>query len=289
MVASGIGGRALALAKRSRRLLTRPRSQRPVVIFVAGVHRSGTNMVLDVLDASMRTDVFGESDSRAFDNYVMRDVAVIERLVARSRADTVVVKALHEAHKLRELMDRFAPAKAIWPVRRFHDVVNSIVRRWPDYANDIDEIAADRRAGGWRSRGMTDETYRILRRHYRTGMDAASANALFWYYRNQLFFDQGLAADGRVLPIAYEALVHEPEACLSSLAAFAGISPTARMRRIPHGRSVGKDAPPTLLPDVHALCSDMERNLYDACRLRSPGVLLLSIPHRHGVQHRAPA
>jgi Sulfotransferase domain len=284
-----VRGRAFTLSKRVRRGMPLHRPQRPLVVFVAGVHRSGTNMLMQVLDASLQTEVFGESDRRAFDHYLMRDETVIEALVGRSHAETVAVKALHEAHKLRHLLDRFAPAKAIWPVRRFSDVVNSIAHRWPNWRNELDEIAADRTAGGWRALGMTDATHRLIKDSYREDMDDASALALFWYYRNQLFFDQGFATDGRVLPIAYEALVRDPQASVAQIAAFAGIDATDRMWRIPHADSVGKDAPRPLLRDIRALCDDMQKRLDEACGRHAVRAVPIFIPHRHDVRQRARA
>ena len=52
------------LAKLGRqRLLPRPVQQH---VFVAGMQRSGTNLLMDVLDASHATQVFHETDPRAF-------------------------------------------------------------------------------------------------------------------------------------------------------------------------------------------------------------------------------
>src|SRR5215813_11979618 len=94
-------------------------------VFVAGVQRSGTNMMMDVLEQSYDTDVYHETDNRAFEDYEMRPRTVIHRLVNTSKASVVVIKALCELHEVRQLLDEFAPAKGIWIVRDFADVVNS--------------------------------------------------------------------------------------------------------------------------------------------------------------------
>lgn len=45
-------------------------------VFVAGMHRSGTNMLMEVLDWNGLTDVYHEADLRAFTpGYEMRDTA----------------------------------------------------------------------------------------------------------------------------------------------------------------------------------------------------------------------
>ena len=63
--------------------MTQKPSQK-LTVFVAGVQRSGTNMLMDALERSFETDVYHERDPRAFDNYLMRPPEVIARLHARS-------------------------------------------------------------------------------------------------------------------------------------------------------------------------------------------------------------
>jgi Sulfotransferase domain len=269
-----LSGRELVQAVRARslphlkslrnRLAASQRSQR-LTVFVAGVHRSGTNMMMEILERNWETDVFNEADSRAFDDYIMRDEATIKDLVNRSAAPIVVVKALHEAHDLLHLMDAFAPTKAIWMFRSYPDVVNSSLHHWPPRGdgcrNKIDAIVRDRAAGEWRGLGMTDETHRMLCEHYRPGLDDASAEGLFWVYRNQLFFDQRLDRDPRVLLVSYEDLVNDDGDYGASLCAFLGLSFTRAMRRIPFGESARKRQPPPMDAGIRALCDRMQHLL----------------------------
>jgi hypothetical protein len=248
-----------------------PRKTQPRTVFVSGVHRSGTNMLMEVLEASYEADIYHESDPRAFEGYNMRGPEVIRSLIDRSRAPVVVVKGLHEAQRMNRMMEDFAPAKCLWMIRRFEDAVNSMVTHWPGLHNFIHRIVVDRNAGGWRGLGMTDETHRIVRMHYRRDMNFVSANALFWYYRNQLFFDQHMDRDPRVLPIQYEELVTSPEAVVARIADFVGIRSTKRMWRIPHSGSMGKSAAPDIAPDIRDLCESMQKRLGDAARRKLDG------------------
>jgi hypothetical protein len=233
-----------------------------LTVFVAGVHRSGTNMMMEILERSWETEVFNEFDSRAFDDYIMRDESIIRRLADRSAAPIVVVKALHEAHDLRHLMEAFAPAKAIWMFRSFYDVINSSLRRWPGRGdgrrNKIDAIVRDRNSADWRGCGMTDETHRLVCENYRPGIDDATAEALFWLYRNQLYFDQAFDRDPHVLPVSYERLVGDDGSYGAFLARFLGLDFTRAMQRVPHSESVRRHAPPPMDPAVEALCKRMQ-------------------------------
>jgi len=131
-------------------------------VFVSGVQRSGTNMLMDVLEANLETEVFHESDSRAFDDYELRPVEVLRGLVSDSKARVVILKALLDGDRILDLLQEFAPAKALWMVRSFYDCVNSNLRQWPRGRNMIDELVKGRDKADWRGRGMTDETYSVV-------------------------------------------------------------------------------------------------------------------------------
>ena len=92
---------------------------------VAGVQRSGTNMLMDVLERSFETDVYHERDRRAFQDYLMREASAIKRLAGKSSGRVFVIKALCELDQLPFLMEEFTPAKVLWIVRGYNDMINS--------------------------------------------------------------------------------------------------------------------------------------------------------------------
>jgi hypothetical protein len=230
-------------------------------VFVSGVQRSGTNMLMDILEANLETHVFHESDVRAFNDYELRPVEVLRGLVTNSKARVVILKALLEGERILELLREFAPAKCLWVVRSFYDCVNSNLRRWPESRNFIEDLMMGRDKADWRGRGMTDETYALVRHHYRPDMSNASAHALFWYYRNQLFFDQQLDRDPRVLALSYEDTVHHPDIILKRIGSFLGISVTRQMQTICHAASIGKHTRPDIDEAIAGLCEAMQQRL----------------------------
>jgi hypothetical protein len=232
----------------------------PLTVFVSGVHRSGTNMFMRFLDASHETTVYHETDPRAFECYAMRPPQVIQALVDRSRARVVVVKGLHEAHRISELLDRFEPARAFWIFRSFEGVINSSLNHWPGWHNKLDDIVRDRDAADWRGLGMTDETHALLRAHYRPGLSAASATALFWCYRNQLFFDQRLDEDPRVFTILYDEAVRAPDLVARRVASQLGIRSTPRMERVARLQDIA-NLDLDIAADIRRLCEDMQDRL----------------------------
>lgn len=232
---------------------------RPVdlTVFVAGMQRSGTNLVMDVLDASAATDVFHETDPRAFERYEMRDAATIHALVANSRAPVFVIKALCELDRVRELMDGYAPAKTLWVVRDWRDSVRSAVKSFGNFVPQWRRLASGD-ASDWRGRGMTDATRELLAALWHDAATEAEGAAVMWFYRNALFFERGLDSDARVRVLFYERLVSLPEREIAAVYAFLGLRGfgPAVVRRI-HARSVKRREIEGVSPAVAALCDDL--------------------------------
>ncbi len=239
-IINAIRSRSFPRLKLLRNRLVPNHARQRLTVFVAGVHRSGTNMMMNILERSWETDVFNEWDPRAYDENMLRDEAIIHELARKSPAPVTVIKVLHEAHDLRRLMEYFAPAKAIWMFRSYDDVINSSLHHWPGFRNKIDALVQDRKSADWRGSGMTDETHRIVREHYRPDMNDASAIALFWFYRNQLLFDQALDRDERVPLVRYEQLVSDNGKYAERLTNSLGIELAAAVRRVAHAESISQ-------------------------------------------------
>ena len=82
----------------------RGRTNGKQVILVAGVQRSGTNMMMEVLERSYDTCVFNDWDSRAFENYELRSPDVIHFLVEGAAPGHVVFKVLLDLQYLEKIM-----------------------------------------------------------------------------------------------------------------------------------------------------------------------------------------
>ena len=226
-------------------------------VFVAGVQRSGTNMVMDVLERSYATNVYHESDERAYDHYEMRQRETLRSLARGSKAAVVVFKALCELQELRCLLNEFTPARGVWIVRNYEDVVNSHLVLWTGMPHSVGQIVQDRNAAGWRGCGMSDATHALVRKLYHPNITNASACALFWYFRNVLFFEQDLDQDERMCLVRYESLVTEPEVQFSRLFDFFGIEYAPRISAKVFASSVRKGPLPDIEPAIREVCEDL--------------------------------
>jgi hypothetical protein len=258
--------RAFLARKRLVQFLRAPRKpdRPPQTIFVAGVQRSGTNMMMDVLERSLQTDVYHETDPRAFDAYEMRPMPVIRQLIRRSPAPFVVIKALCELQTLRALLDEFQPAKGVWVFRDYEDVVNSHLALWRKMPENIGKILQNRDRAAWRGRGMSDATLATVSALYHPGITNESACALFWYFRNVLFFEQNLDEDPRVRLVRYEDLVTQPNERFSQLFDFLGVEFTTRVASSVFASSVRKKDPPTIEQPIREICETLRERLVAA-------------------------
>lgn len=236
------------------RVLPRPLAQH---VFVAGMQRSGTNLLMDVLDASAATQVFHETDPRAFERYEMRDEAVIRQLAKQCPAPVFVVKALCELDRIKHLMDTFTPAQTLWVVRDWRDSVKSAIRSFGNFVPQWQRLAAGD-TEDWRGRGMSPATRELLAALYHPDASEAEGAAIMWFYRNVLFFEQQLAADPRVRVVFYEDLVQHPMREVAAVYAFLGLPGfnVAKARRI-HAHSVKRRSPPDIAPAVATLCDEL--------------------------------
>ena len=239
-------------------------------ILLCGVQRSGTNMMMRVLDRMLVTEVYNEYDELAFQLYSLRDLETIKSLHSKSRAAFFGLKILQELDRVGEIAEIFPSVAVIWQYRDYRDVVNSHMVSWPGFRECIDEMASDRAAGAWRGKGITDEHYRLLQEYYRPDLSDGSCVALFWYLRNTLLFTQKLDHSPRTVMVPYEWLVASPAEALKAVCAQIGLPYDPRIHSFVHSRSISKRTPPHIDPAVEQLCDEMTRKLDETAKKHFP-------------------
>ncbi|MDG4780907.1 hypothetical protein O7614_14775 [Micromonospora sp. WMMD961] len=212
-----------ALAKRRwrRRAGRAPGSALPV--YLVGLQRSGTNMLVRGLDAAGEVEVRNENDSTLFRRFQLRPDAVLTSVIQRSRHAYVLVKPLCESHRVDELLalPGLPPGRALWVYRDVDDRARSEVAKFGDANLRALRAIADGSIGRrWQGQRLDADAVELIRAHDPLRLDPHSGAALFWYVRNSLVFHLGLDQRADVLLCDYDALVVEPEAQLRRLCAF---------------------------------------------------------------------
>ena len=170
-----------------------------VPVYVVGLQRSGTNMLVRAFQNSVETQVFNENDRRAFHVYSLRDMEVVRRLVVASPRRVVVFKPLKDSDRIVDILEDPAmpgQARAIWAYRSFEGRVRSSLGQFDDNNLTVLRAAADGSSGElWQTRFMGPRLLELVRSLDVGSMNPESAAGLMWYLRNTLFFE--LALDHR--------------------------------------------------------------------------------------------
>lgn len=226
-------------------------------VFISGMQRSGTNMLMKILDYNLNTDVYHETDNRAFDHYEMRNRAIIKKLLTRSSAPTFIIKSLFELQDIAQLMTDFSPAKTVWIVRSYDDVSNSILASFRENIIARTVRAVKESSDEWLAAGMSQQTKDKLSLYVNAEMSEASAAAVQWYFRNILFFEQQLNSNENVLVVKYEDLVSKPDVTIQRVCQFIGITFRKRMIDDIFASSISRKDKPDISPEIRKLCGQL--------------------------------
>lgn len=234
-------------------------------VFLVGVQRSGTNMVVRGLEASPATQVHNENDRRVFHRYRLRDDDVLRRVILASRHQVVLLKPLIDSHRTPELLDSLrleVPPLAIWAYRNVDDRARSAVAKFGDVNRQVlAEIAAGRGLDRWQAQRLSEDSLELIRRCDPASMSAESGAALFWVVRNRLFFELGLHTRSDVRLVSYESVIADPATTMRSLASFVGLPPDQAMAAHVDERSHRNRPPLDLDPLVREAAVDLQQRL----------------------------
>lgn len=233
------------------------------VSFVFGCQRSGTKMVMRILDNSPMVRIFHENHASAFSDFELRSDAVVRALVALNPAPAQIFKPICDSQRADELLANFPEANGVWVYRHHADVANSATEKWGFHQREVVAAIAtdDLERWGWRTARLPASTIAEVKRVYRPDFTTAEGALLFWYVRNAFYFSLELQEHPRMLLVKYENLVLDPARSFPPLFAHVGspfqASYIARVRP----DSVGRKEAPAARPELLALCADLQARL----------------------------
>jgi hypothetical protein len=250
---------------------SRPDGGSPV--FLVGLQRSGTNMVLRGLERAPEFEVYNENHRAAFSRFRLRPDPVIRRLVDGSRHPYVLFKPLCDAHRTTELLEGLGtrrPGRALWAYRSVDGRTRSAVAKFGD-ANlrALRGIAAGRR-DAWEAQRLSPDSLDLIASFDWARMSATSAAALFWYVRNRLYFELGLDRRPDVLLVSYDAMLADPVAEAQRICAFLEFPYHPRLVAHVAPRAPATPGPLDVDPRVRARCEELGARLDAAHRQHQP-------------------
>jgi hypothetical protein len=233
-------------------------------VLIFGCQRSGTTMMQQTyLDRSWRVLILEEHDRRLVgpgagrEETSWQEYATVLGRIRRLPFEVVAAKPLVESASATSLMDAAGAVKAVWMIRHYAEVARSNVNRFgvDNPCRDLQPIRS-RDSTDWRYRGVTEETWELVTALLKRRLTPFDAAALFWWTRNQLYFDQHLSENERVRVLRYERTRNNPEEVIRALSNYIGI-PLPLHAIVHRVRTQTAARPVDLNPVVEALCTKM--------------------------------
>ena len=257
-----------AIRKTWWRLSHRDRKAPPAPLFLVGVQRSGTNLLAHGLDELPEFKVYNEGNTRAFENFRIRALPAVEKLVARSSARFVLFKPLCDSHRTPELLEYFGTrARAIWAYRNVDGRVRSAVAKFGDSNLRVLRAfaAGEKPWNSWQVTGLSEESTAFIRSFDYGGMTAESAAALFWYVRNALYFEMGLHQRPDTVLVNYDEYLADPERVAIALCRFLALPYRKAMIATIDPRRPAQRPPLPIDPRIRERCNALKERLDAAC------------------------
>jgi len=223
------------------------------------------------LDRSMRVLILEEHDRRLVgpgpgpEETTWQEYRNVMGRIRRLPFEVVAAKPLVESASAGALMDAAGAVRAVWMLRHYWGTALSNVNRFgmDNPYRDLEPIRS-RDVRDWRYRGTTEETWETVTAMLNRRLMPLDAAALFWWTRNQLYFDQRLWEDDRIRILRYERACNQPGEVVRSLSdhielalPLGSIAPRVRAQPFP------PDAR-QLDPDVELLCRKLWES-FDGC------------------------
>jgi hypothetical protein len=252
------------------RVTHRSRPDGGAPVFLVGLQRSGTNMLVRGLERAPEFEVFNENHRAAFSRFRLRPDPVIRRLADASRHPYILFKPLCDAHRTAELLDGLGtrqPGRALWVYRSVDGRARSALAKFGD-ANlqALREIAAGGGRHRWEAQRLSPDSLDLVASFDWTRMSAASAAALFWLVRNRLYFERGLDRRPDVLLVSYDAALRDPASELRRICGFLGFPYRPELAAHIAPRPPATAGPLAVDARVRACCEELAARLDAAHR-----------------------
>jgi hypothetical protein len=242
----------------------KPNNHKPdnKILIILGCQRSGTSLIYWIFERDLNTKIYREKsrlNSRDPKGLRLNPYHVVLREFSRYRRKLIVFKPLAESQNANTLLSRISKSRILWMYRHYNDVAASNLKAFGRYNGIADLLPiVQNQKNNWRCQNMSSKTQSIIRRNFSSKMNPFDAAALFWYTRNQLFFEKKLDLHDDVLLCRYEDLVKCPETVMKIIYCFVGCRyPGNRIIKGIHSESVGKGRSVSLSPHIADLCEEL--------------------------------
>ena len=237
-----------------------------IPVFVVGLQRSGTTMILRTFEHSSECRVYQEWNQLAYKRaHRLRHDIKIKHLIEKSDKKIVVFKPLNDTQNADRFFYLQKNTKVIWVYRNYYDVANSAKKKWGTiHKNIMTSLCKGSlehpRHHTYKER-ITPETLEQVKIVFKEDMSDEDGAALLWYVRNSIYFDLNLDKEDRVLLVKYEDLVTDPIQHFKTIFDFILCPFTEEYVKDIHNSSIKREHQPVFDSKVKCLCDEMTNRL----------------------------
>jgi hypothetical protein len=233
--------------------------------------------MLRILERDLSTKVYQERSPLTSDD-VQRSIRLnplpsVKKAIDAKTASLIVIKPLVETQNALDLIEYFEDSKALWMYRHYKDVVVSHLTHF-SLKNGITNLRAivENKPHNWRSENISQDIREIVLKYFSEDMDPYDAAALFWYVRNNFFFELNLDRNPKVIMCKYEDLVSNPVEVVVGIYDSLGHSfQEEKIVTQVYTTSMGTGRSIELSPEIDLLCRDMWNRLNEVYQTKTNG------------------
>lgn len=237
------------------------------IVFIMGCQRSGTSLLRNIFENDYRSKTFQDksilTDVDKIHHIRLNPFDIVHSQLQKVKSSLIILKPLVESQNSLKLLKYFTNSRIIWIYRDFRSVANSNLKMFgvDNGINDLKPIV-EAEKNNWRSENVSIETREKIKSLYSVNMDPYDAASLFWYARNQLFFDQQLEKNSNVALLDYNYLVSNPTVAMKKIYSFINIKyPGNRIIKSVHKNSQNKGKNIEISSEVENLCNELQAKL----------------------------
>ena len=247
------------------------------IAFVFGCQRSGTTMLINLINQAPKVSLYREGNPKVMENYRIKDSDTIKRIINKDKNKFLIFKPVNDLQQADHLLSIFPNTKAIWIYRNYNAVINSAVTKWQDaqkrivlwikdnYGKENIEFSSNNEDSQYATyiENIKPDTVNTIKELANGEMTNEDGAALLWYIRNKIYFELNLQSDERVRLINYENLVTNPDEKLKDVFDFIGCGFSSEYTNKVRTSSVNKQYSFKLNPKIDQICSDMLKKFND--------------------------
>ncbi len=233
------------------------------ILFIIGCQRSGTSITAEVFELDWNSKVYKEFSELSSEDLVgkirLNSLNKVKAIIEKNKVPFIISKPLVETQNTLKLFDYFENSKGLWMFRHYRDVVSSNLKKF-GIKNGINNLRpiVDNSPNNWRSEHVPDNVRNIVLKYFSEDMLPNDAAAIFWFVRNQWFFELQLVNNPRIMMCRYDDMVCDPGVTFKNIYKFAGQQyPGDRIVKDIKTSSMGKGKKVELSPEIDKLCEEL--------------------------------